>query len=88
MPGRVLGVEASRRAVAALRRALEPAGFEVDATGPAGAAEAHDPEEHLAAIVRALAGAERTLRGADPALAVLFEDEVEALPDPRSAARR
>jgi diguanylate cyclase (GGDEF)-like protein len=83
MSGRVLVVEESRRVVTALRRALQSAGYEVDAAAPPGAARAHDPERHVAAIVRALPGAERTiaaLREADPSLAVvaLFEDEAEA----------
>jgi len=83
MSGRILVVEESRPVVAALRRALEPAGFGVDAATPAGAVEAHDPERHVAAVVRALPGAGQiiaALREADPSLAVvaLFEDEAEA----------
>jgi diguanylate cyclase (GGDEF)-like protein len=83
MSGRILVVEESRRVVTALRRALEPAGFRVDAAAPAAAIEAHDPERHVAAIVRALPGAGETiaaLREADPSLAVvaLFEDDAEA----------
>ncbi len=83
MAGRILVVEESKPVLAALRRALEGAGFRVDAAAPAEAPGRLDPSRHVAAIVRAAPGADllaAALRRADPTLPViaLFGDEDEA----------
>ncbi|HEY6100253.1 MAG TPA: diguanylate cyclase [Anaeromyxobacter sp.] len=80
MPGRILVVEESRPVVAALRRALEPLGFRLDAVAPSSAAARLDPGEHEVAVVRAgpkAAALVSSLREAAPALSVvaLFEEE-------------
>lgn len=85
MSGRILVVEESRPVVAALRKALEAAGFRVDASSFASAADKHDPDRHVTAVVRAATGARQVvaaLRRGDRALAVvaLFEDEADADP--------
>ncbi len=83
MAGRILVAVESKPVVQALRRDLEPAGFAMDAVAPADAALRLDPTHHVAAVVRAAAGAEAVvaaLKAADPHLAVLalFFDEEEA----------
>lgn len=83
MAGRILVAVESKPVIQALRRDLEPAGFAMDAVAPADAAARLDPSRHVAAVVRAAAGAEAVvaaLKAADPHLAVLalFFDEEEA----------
>ena len=73
----------SKPVVSALRRDLEPAGFPMDAVAPGEAAARLDPARHVAAVVRAAAGAGAVvaaLKAVDPHLTVLalFFDEEEA----------